>query len=46
MAVKLYTSGQHIENINGHNIIDRKYEILLNPNNTSVIITKIGNNTV
>tara|TARA_X000000368_G_scaffold389349_1_gene351629 strand:+ start:822 stop:1193 length:372 start_codon:yes stop_codon:yes gene_type:complete len=43
MAVKLYTSGQHIENINGHNIIDRKYEILLNPNNKNKVHVSLTN---
>ena len=44
MTVKFYTSGQHIENINGFNVKDKKYEIALNPHNKNKVHVSLTNN--
>ena len=43
MTVKVYSSGQHIQNMNGVNIKDHKYELALNPNNNNQVHVSITN---
>ena len=43
MTVKVYSSGQHIQNMNGVNIKDHKYELALNPNNNNKVHVSITN---
>ena len=43
MSLKVYSSGQHIQNINGVNVKDQKYELALNPNNNNKVHVSITN---
>ena len=43
MPVKLYSSSEHIQNINGVNIKDQKYELAVNPNNNNKVHVSLTN---
>ena len=43
MTVKVYSSGSHIQNMNGVNIKDQKYELQVNPNNENKVHVSITN---
>ena len=42
MVFKVYSSGEHIENINGVNVKDQKYHFAVNPNNEYDILNDIS----
>ena len=43
MPVKVYSSGEHIQNINGVNVKDQKYELAVNPNNNNKLHVSVTN---
>ena len=43
MTVKVYSSGQHIQNMNGVNIKDHKYELQVNPNHHNKVHVSLTN---
>ncbi len=43
MTVKVYSSGEHIQNINGVNIADQKYELFVNPDNHNKVHVSVTN---
>jgi len=43
MTVKVYTSEEHTQNINGINIKDNKYQLLVNPNNENKVHVSVTN---
>ena len=44
MVFKLYTSGEHIENINGFNVKDKKYKFAVNPFYQNKVHVSLTNN--
>ena len=44
MVFKVYSSGEHIENINGVNVKDQKYHFAVNPNNENRVHVSLTNN--
>lgn len=43
MTVKVYSSGSHIQNLNGVNVKDQKYELEINPNNNNKVHVSVTN---
>ena len=43
MTVKVYSSGSHIQNLNGVNVKDHKYELEVNPNNKNKVHVSVTN---
>ena len=43
MPVKVYSSGEHIQNMNGVNVKDQKYELAVNPNNNNKVHVSLTN---
>lgn len=43
MTVKVYSSGEHTQNINGINIKDQKYQLDVNPNNQNKVHVSVTN---
>lgn len=43
MTVQIYSSGQHIQNMNGVNVKDQKYQLLVNPNNKNKVHVSVTN---
>lgn len=44
MTFKLYSSGSHIQKLNGFNVIDNKYELKVNPNNNNNVHVSVTYN--
>jgi hypothetical protein len=44
MPVKVYSSSEHIQNMNGVNVKHQKYELAVNPNNNNLIHVSLTNN--
>ena len=44
MVFKVYSSGEHIENINGFNVKDKKYKFAVNPYNRNKVHVSLTNN--
>ena len=43
MTFKVYSSGSHIQNMNGVNVKDQKYELAVNPNNNNKVHVSVTN---
>jgi|TARA_B110000967_G_C18869727_1_gene554711 hypothetical protein len=43
MPVKVYSSGEHIQNMNGVNVKEQKYELAVNPNNNNKVHVSVTN---
>ncbi len=43
MPVKLFSSGEHMQNINGVNVKDQKYKLEVNPNNNNKVHVSVTN---
>jgi hypothetical protein len=43
MTVKVYSSGEHIQKMNGVNIKDQTYELEVNPNNKNKVHVSVTN---
>ena len=43
MSLKVYSSGHHIQNINGVNIKDQMYELAVNPNDNNKVHVSVTN---